>query len=234
MKSLSRIAVIAVAAVIILVMLPRSCSHTGTGDSRIAQIFTPKDSAFAPVVTKQYRLSSNPFRRGASPRAPVRLPSDLKESDVKEAIRIIGTVPDSGVGARCNVPPDTTIVILSLDGHVYATGGRRALSVERFEYLPPLFDFGIFKQIGVTVAGPRPPFSVSPCLCVSFIQIDGRYQFPTLLLDLDGIGAGAGYRIPLLLGEGSFTLGIAYHYPFVGANHDSSASAFKIFVTYNF
>lgn len=233
MKSLlTRIAVIAVCAVVVIVMLPRSCSYNGTDDSRVTQTFTPDDSAFAPVVTKQYRPPSTPFEKQKS---PVKLPSDLRESDVKEAIRIIGASEGSHPerGSTATESKDTTVVILSHAGHIYANGGTRSLTVERIEYLPPLLDFGLFRQVGVTVSGLRQllggdftPDLVSPAFAVSFIQIDGRFQLPTLLLDLDGVGIGGGYRIS------GFTAGAVYHHPFVGADQDSPA--LKIFVTYNF
>ncbi len=231
MKSLlTRIAVIAVCAVIVVVMLPRSCSHNSTDDSRVAQVFTPNDSNFAPVTTKEYRPASTPFEKQKS---PVKLPSDLNESDVKEAIRIIGSPRPPVTQSPGPVVPDTTVIILSQDGHIYVNGGQRSLTVERFEYLPPILDFGLFRQVGVTVSGLRQllggdftPDLVSPAFAVSFIQVDGRFQFPTLLLDLDGVGIGGGYRIS------GFTAGAVYHHPFVGADQDSPA--LKIFITYNF
>ncbi len=221
---LTRIAVIAICAVIVVVMLPRSCSQLGTDDSRITQVFTPKDSSFAPVATKQYRPPSTPFEKQKS---PVKLPSDITECQVREAVRIIGTSPDSTI--------DTTVIIVSRDDHIYASGGRRSLRVEQFEYLPPLLDFGFFRQIGVTVAGLRLPLSVSPCLAVSLLQIacpgtlssgNGRFQLPTLLLDLDGVGIGAGYHFS------DFSAGIMYHHPFEDV--DGNTTSIRLFVTYNF
>lgn len=218
---LTRIAVIAVCAVIAVVMLPRSCSHST--DSRVGRIFTPRDSNYAPVNEKKYRPPSTPLEKQ---KPPVKTPGDVKQSDIREAIRIVGVSPDSTI--------DTTDVILSRDGHVYVQGGRRSLHVEKFEYLPPILAFGFFRQIGVSIAGLRPPFSISPCIGVSFLQVDGRFQLGTLLLDLDGIGIGAGYRIPFGKDpdSGPFTLGVLYHRPFEKAEHDSPS--IRILITYNF
>ncbi|MCL5266680.1 MAG: hypothetical protein M1469_01075 [Bacteroidetes bacterium] len=222
MKSiLTRIAVIAICAVIVVIMLPRSCSQPT--DSRVSELFTPKDSTFAPVVQKKYRPPSTPFERQKS---PVKLPSDLRESDIKEAIRIIGS-PRLPVPQSPSQPQgDTTVIILSRDNHIYAHGGTRSLKVERWQYLPPLLQFGVYRQIGLAVSlSPSLRVFPSPCLAVSFLQLDGRFQLPTLAADLDGVGIGAGYRIK------EFTVGALCALPYALS---TLHPGIKLFVTYNF
>ncbi len=215
---LTRIAIIAVCAAVFVFVLPRSCTWIGGSsapDSQVSTIFTPKDSAFAAVATKQHRPASTPFEKQKS---PVKLPADLKETDVREAVRIIGVSPDS--------TSDTTVVILAQDGHIYATGGRRSLRVERWQYLPPLLAFGVYSQFGLTISlPPAASAHLSPCLAVSFLQVDGRFQLGTLLADLDGVGIGAGYRFD------RFSFGALCATPYaLGVVQPG----IKLFITYNF
>ncbi len=157
---------------------------------KVTTTTTSPDPNFSDVQHSTYRPPSTPFEHQ---KAPAQLPSNVKESDVKEVIIVTKDVPTSDSTSR----KDTTSVIITKNGDVYVgKQGGEVSKVEVITYKPAILQWGIFPALGVT-AGQ----TISPAVTVSPLLILGKVKLPLLAADYDigkkmpGLGIGTAYRV---------------------------------------
>lgn len=167
--------------------------HDGTSRSFTVK---PKDERFAETEYKTHQVSSNPFRDKTMKKE---LPIGVLDVDVEQII---------SVGVK---PGDDSLLTLDLietkDGEVFLKrdSAVQFLQVTKFE--PPVFSLCMRFGVGVTgavsggqgaVSSERWAVRFSPMVSVSLAEWNvARLNFlaPTLIADLNGIGAGAQVRV---------------------------------------
>jgi len=196
--------VIAIVALVLgLILGPRVLSYFEGYLGGDHAVFTPADSTFVPVVKREYKPRSTPFERPSKP--PVRLPKGVKESDVKRVIVVTEHIKTDS----SRIFFDSTTVIELKSGAIYVPKEHgKELTVEEFNYVPPVLDFGLFCSVGASVGRYNDKFTISPLMAASLLQICGVVQFPLVMADLQGVGAGFGIR------QGDFMIGAFSHWRF--------------------
>lgn len=189
----------------------RSCSDTP--DKGDGSVFIPQDSSFVPVVKQEYRPRSTPFER--SVKAPAPMPKDAPEANVARTVAIVKRIPVDSVG---NAVVDTTFIVITKDGNIFVPKQQGIKTdVGVWEFLPPILEWNLFLSAGVNISK-----SLSPSAAVAPLKIMGKVTLPSLIIDPDGIGIGAGWH------EKDFIIGVLAHRRF-----EETASGFKLFVHYS-
>lgn len=182
----------------------RSC---GDVEQTSAVVVTPADTAFSPVVWRNYRPASTPFEKPIKP--PVKLPRNVREKDVKSVLIVV---------KQRTTTKDTTAIITTKDGLVHIDKQQGMVhSVELITYMSPILDFGFYILAGLSLSN-----NLSPVVAICPLQICGAIQIPILAADLYGIAAGGAYRWK------NISLGIVEHFPF------TAGRSTKIIIAYNF
>jgi hypothetical protein len=206
----------AVVAIVLLVVVWRISRLIEGGPQTDYTVATPIDSGFVPIIKQEFKPRSTPFERASKP--PVKLPQGVKESDVK---RVIIVIKDVKTGSNIAVP-DTSRIIELKSGEIYVPKEEGTeLTVHEITYMPPILRFGLFASVGVSLGGIPAKLTVSPLVAVSPLQICGFVQFPLVMVDLCGIGAGFGFRY------GNYMAGAFSHWRF-----DNMQRQVKISVQY--
>jgi hypothetical protein len=179
--------------------------------------FTPKltvvtvtqhqDSTVAPTNEFNFKPRSTPFESKKTPL--VRIPEGVKDKNIVKAIRIIKT---DSTGHT-----DTTGIILMEDGQVLVdNAGKVIKQVDVATYVPPILDWGLHMQVGITVWN-----RISPAIGIAPLEIEGCFQLPLIVLDYYGIGTGAAYRLK------DYSFGLIWHYGY------NLGKQIKFTLTYN-
>lgn len=202
-----------VVAIVVLVLVLKISGWIEGSPHIDYTVTTPIDSGFAPIIKKDFKPRSTPFERPSKP--PVRLPKGVKEADVKRVIVITERLKtDSGTKFF-----DSTAVVELKSGEIYVPKeDGKELTVEEFRYVPPILDFGLFASVGASIGRSQQRFNISPLLAASPLQICGSVQFPLLMADLQGVGAGFGIRY------GDFMVGISSHWNYLDAQRQIKVS----------
>lgn len=154
-----------------------------------------EDSTFADTREYDYKPVSTPFERKKIPL--VRKPAGTSDKEISKAVRII---KKDSTGRR-----DTTGIILTEDGQLLVDNADgRIESVYIANYVPPILDWGLHLQVGISIwKKPSPVIAIAP------LEIEGCVQLPVVALDLYGLGIGANYRL------NHYSFGVIQHYSYL-------------------
>lgn len=171
---------------IILFALAKSCGEVGqTADL----VVIPADSGYLPVTYRDYKPKSTPFEKPVKPVS--KLPKSVKERDVKRVIVL--TSPSAKKNADkhpLSLQERGIMIIETNDGNLYVEKNDDSLSLVVTNYLPPIFQFGLFYGVGLSFNNVR----TSPSLSVAFVRVNEKFLAPVLAADVHGVGVGIGYQ----------------------------------------
>jgi hypothetical protein len=164
-----------------------SCGDGNGGD---VSVRIPADTGFVPVTERELRPRSTPFE-GAS-NVPVKLPKGLAEGDVARIVRVVKRIP---INSSRSVLDTTAMIITKADQVFVPKQDGIQTSVEDTKFVPPIFRFGIFASVGISLVKLGiPNLEVSPSIAIAPLEILGKIQLPLITADLQGVGIGVGYR----------------------------------------
>lgn len=213
-KTLQYIAIIFVVALAIVVLAKlRSCKPEPQ-DLTGGTITVPADKNFMPVEHRTEQPSSWPW---AKDKTPMKLPEGVKEKDVKQIISVKLEPTDSSSKGK------TIDIILMNAGEIFVRNDSAIKSVTQTVIVPPLLDLRMTLGIGLSLSRQNESFRVMPTGTFSPARWAGWLRAPQLVVDLDGIGAGASVKL--------------YHDIDVGAAkifNYGEGSQLKLTLTYNF
>ena len=196
----------------VLFVIFKSCCYQPqeVTKNRIEQ---PKDTNFAAIVEHNYRPASIPFLEHPM-KPPLRLPQGVDQRDVKRILVVAKTVRNYDSTTH----RDNTAVVELKDGTLYVDKRNgEVYSADVYVYQSPVLEFGLFVSIGITASIEK----LSPAVSISPIQIYGIIQFPVVIADFYGLGAGAAYR------WSNINIGLLLHSSF------KTASQVKLVLTYD-
>lgn len=153
----------------------KDCGTVGTMADRVV---IPQDSAFLPIVERDYRPNPLPFNHASKPVS--KLPKGTRESDVARTITIVNH-------AKAN----TTLIIETKSGDVFIPKTEDTLSVLVTNYLPAVVSFGLNAGVGLSFDLSA---KFSPSVSLTFLKWYGIIDAPVLIADLRGIGGGIGFK----------------------------------------
>jgi hypothetical protein len=173
----------------------------------VITVTQPIDHTFAQTSDFEYKPASTPFESKKTPL--VRQPEGIPAKDIAKAVRII---KKDSTGRR-----DTTGIILTKDGQLLVDNAAgRVESVYIANYVPPILDWGLHLQVGISIwKKPSPAIAIAP------LEVEGCVQLPVVALDLYGLGLGANYRLS------HYSFGVIQHYSYLWEKQ------IKFIVTYN-
>jgi len=151
----------------------------GSGRQEAGRTVVPADSAFLPVVRREYRPNPLPFSHSSKP-VP-KLPKGISENDVARVITVLnhtkGTVAS---------------IIETKNGDVFSPKQQDSISISVTDYLPPFVEFGLKAGIGGSV---DVALKFSPSACVSVLKWYGLVDAPVAVADIYGVGLGIGFKL---------------------------------------
>jgi hypothetical protein len=168
----------------------------------------PTDPTFAATNEFNVKPVSTPFEKEKTPL--VRIPAGMKGKDFAKAIRVI---KKDSTGRK-----DTIGILITKDGKVLPENADQEIQeVDVANYVPPILDWGLHAQAGITFWD-----RVSPAIGIAPLEIEGCIQLPLLVADLYGLGVGAAYK------RKEFSIGLLSHWGFLLERQ------IKLSLTYNF
>lgn len=153
----------------------KDCGPVGHEADRIV---IPQDSAFLPIVVRDYRPNPLPFNHTSKP--VLKLPKGTRESDVARTITIVNH-------AKAN----TTLIIETKSGEVFIPRTEDSVSVLVTNYFPAVVSLGLYADIGLSLDLSA---RFSPSASLAFLKWYGIIDAPVVIADLHGIGAGIGFK----------------------------------------
>jgi hypothetical protein len=153
----------------------KDCGTVGTTSDRVV---VPADSAFLPIVERDYRPNPLPFSHTSKP--VLKLPKGTRESDVARTIAIVN-----------HTKANTTLIVETKSGDVFIPKTEDTLSVFITNYFPAVVSSGLYTGIGLSLDLSA---RFSPSASLAFLKWYGTIDAPVLIADLHGIGAGIGFK----------------------------------------
>lgn len=203
-SALKYIAIIVVALVTFMIL--SQMKHCWQSAPDTVTLVMPSDSNFAMIVKKEYRPVSTPFEKRSKP--PAKLPSGVKERDVKRVVVVVDVYPDS-------INSVSLVELKSGEVFVPKEEGR---TVEEYTYKSPILDFDLFPLVGLTFGG-----KLSPAVALSPLQVYESVQLPLIVASPDGVGMGFAGRYR------EYSLGLTFEWRYRDAGKQA-----KLVVAYNF